>query len=242
MIKAAAERGWIDGDAVALEHLTAIKRAGADVILTYLRPRDGRAALERAMTNDELFARAQRVIPGGVNSPVRAFQSVGGTPYFVARADGPYVWDVEGAPLHRPRAVLRRGRSPVTPTRRSWRRCSEPRSTARRTARPPSARSSSPRRSASACPRSSWSDSCPRAPRPRCPRCESHAVTPADRKVVKFAGQLPRPRRPAARRGRQRPRGPRPARARPASRRPRSPTRSSLPTTRCPSSTPTRRA
>ena len=36
MIKAAAERGWIDGDAVALEHLTAIKRAGADIILTYL--------------------------------------------------------------------------------------------------------------------------------------------------------------------------------------------------------------
>jgi porphobilinogen synthase len=36
MIKAAAERGWIDGDAVALEHVTAIKRAGADLILTYL--------------------------------------------------------------------------------------------------------------------------------------------------------------------------------------------------------------
>ncbi len=36
MIKAAAERGWIDGDAVALEHLTAIRRAGADLILTYL--------------------------------------------------------------------------------------------------------------------------------------------------------------------------------------------------------------
>ena len=47
-------------------------------------------------TNDELFARAQRVIPGGVNSPVRAFQSVGGTPYFVARAEGAHVWDVEG--------------------------------------------------------------------------------------------------------------------------------------------------
>jgi len=47
-------------------------------------------------TNEELFARAQRVIPGGVNSPVRAFRSVGGTPYFVARAEGPYVWDVEG--------------------------------------------------------------------------------------------------------------------------------------------------
>ena len=35
MVKAAAERGWIDGDAVALEHLTAIKRAGANMILTY---------------------------------------------------------------------------------------------------------------------------------------------------------------------------------------------------------------
>src|SRR5436853_434754 len=49
-----------------------------------------------ALTNSALFERARRVIPGGVNSPVRAFASVGGTPYFVARADGPYVWDVEG--------------------------------------------------------------------------------------------------------------------------------------------------
>lgn len=47
-------------------------------------------------TNSELFERAQRVIPGGVNSPVRAFRSVGGTPYFVARAEGCHVWDVEG--------------------------------------------------------------------------------------------------------------------------------------------------
>ena len=47
-------------------------------------------------TNAELFERAKRVIPGGVNSPVRAFTSVGGTPYFVARAEGPRVWDVEG--------------------------------------------------------------------------------------------------------------------------------------------------
>ena len=47
-------------------------------------------------TNEELFKRAGEVIPGGVNSPVRAFRSVGGTPYFVARAEGAYVWDVEG--------------------------------------------------------------------------------------------------------------------------------------------------
>ena len=46
--------------------------------------------------NRTLFERAQRVIPGGVNSPVRAFGSVGGTPYFVSRSDGPYVWDADG--------------------------------------------------------------------------------------------------------------------------------------------------
>ncbi len=48
------------------------------------------------LTNHSLFERAQAVIPGGVNSPVRAFGSVGGTPYFVARAEGPFVFDVEG--------------------------------------------------------------------------------------------------------------------------------------------------
>jgi glutamate-1-semialdehyde 2,1-aminomutase len=47
-------------------------------------------------TNEALFARAVRVIPGGVNSPVRAFRSVGGSPYFVASGEGAYVFDVEG--------------------------------------------------------------------------------------------------------------------------------------------------
>lgn len=47
-------------------------------------------------TNESLFARAVEVLPGGVNSPVRAFGSVGGTPYFVASAKGAYVTDVEG--------------------------------------------------------------------------------------------------------------------------------------------------
>jgi glutamate-1-semialdehyde 2,1-aminomutase len=47
-------------------------------------------------SNQALFDRAQRSIPGGVNSPVRAFRSVGGTPRFVARAQGPYFWDAEG--------------------------------------------------------------------------------------------------------------------------------------------------
>src|SRR5580693_9948796 len=50
---------------------------------------------ERAQS-DELFARACAVIPGGVNSPVRAFRAVGGTPVFMASGSGPYLTDVDG--------------------------------------------------------------------------------------------------------------------------------------------------
>jgi len=45
--------------------------------------------------NEQLFERAQRSIPGGVNSPVRAFRSVGGTPRFIDHAEGPYFWDAD---------------------------------------------------------------------------------------------------------------------------------------------------
>jgi glutamate-1-semialdehyde 2,1-aminomutase len=48
------------------------------------------------MTNEKLYERAQRVIPGGVNSPVRAFRAVGGTPIFFERASGPHLWDAAG--------------------------------------------------------------------------------------------------------------------------------------------------
>ncbi|MCX2861261.1 glutamate-1-semialdehyde 2,1-aminomutase [Paucibacter sp. PLA-PC-4] len=47
-------------------------------------------------TNQDLFERSQRVIPGGVNSPVRAFRAVGGTPRFIKRGDGAYILDAEG--------------------------------------------------------------------------------------------------------------------------------------------------
>ncbi|MFN9479590.1 MAG: glutamate-1-semialdehyde 2,1-aminomutase [Betaproteobacteria bacterium] len=46
--------------------------------------------------NQQLFDRARLTTPGGVNSPVRAFRSVGGTPRFIARAEGPYFWDADG--------------------------------------------------------------------------------------------------------------------------------------------------
>ena len=49
-----------------------------------------------ATRNEELFQRAQNTIPGGVNSPVRAFRSVGGAPRFFTRGEGAYVWDADG--------------------------------------------------------------------------------------------------------------------------------------------------
>ena len=49
----------------------------------------------QASRNDQLFERARKSIPGGVNSPVRAFKAVGGTPRFVQRAHGAYFWDAD---------------------------------------------------------------------------------------------------------------------------------------------------
>jgi glutamate-1-semialdehyde 2,1-aminomutase len=46
--------------------------------------------------NESLFARAQKTIPGGVNSPVRAFRAVGGTPRFIVRGEGSHIWDADG--------------------------------------------------------------------------------------------------------------------------------------------------
>ncbi len=49
------------------------------------------------MTRSEiLFDQAKTVIPGGVNSPVRAFKAVGGTPLFIDRAEGAYIYDADG--------------------------------------------------------------------------------------------------------------------------------------------------
>lgn len=48
------------------------------------------------MTSEQLFDQAQQVMPGGVNSPVRAFRAVHAAPRFIARADGAHIYDVEG--------------------------------------------------------------------------------------------------------------------------------------------------
>ncbi len=58
--------------------------------------RSGAAEVVQRTASEALFDRARRVIPGGVNSPVRSFRSVGGHPYFVVRGEGAYVWDADG--------------------------------------------------------------------------------------------------------------------------------------------------
>src|SRR5947208_3282473 len=58
-------------------------------------PADSRLA-PPSTRSEALFAAAGRVIPGGVNSPVRAFRSVGGTPRFIERGAGPYLFDADG--------------------------------------------------------------------------------------------------------------------------------------------------
>ncbi|KAB2853993.1 MAG: aminotransferase class III-fold pyridoxal phosphate-dependent enzyme, partial [Anaerolineae bacterium] len=50
----------------------------------------------KTVQSEKLFQKAQQLIPGGVNSPVRAFRSVGGTPRFIERGKGAYIWDVDG--------------------------------------------------------------------------------------------------------------------------------------------------
>ncbi len=50
----------------------------------------------RFTTNEAAFEASKKVLVGGVNSPVRSFRSVGGTPYVVDRGEGPYIYDIEG--------------------------------------------------------------------------------------------------------------------------------------------------
>ena len=57
---------------------------------------DLRASAQVTKASERLFAAAQRVLPGGVNSPVRAFRSVGGVPRFIARGEGAWLEDADG--------------------------------------------------------------------------------------------------------------------------------------------------
>ena len=116
--------------------------------------------------NDALMARARQVIPGGVNSPVRAFRAVGGTPRFVQRAHGAYFWDANDTryidyigswgPMilgHGHPAVLEAVQQAATEGFSFG-------------ARRPNARSSWLKKSSRSCPAWRWYDWSPAAPKP----------------------------------------------------------------------------
>lgn len=103
MVKAAAKAGLIDEYGVMCESAVCMYRAGADILITYyaceLAGRDSEGGHWIMMTrrgSEAIFERAKRVIPGGVNSPVRAFRAVGGTPPFIVKGEGCRIWDLDG--------------------------------------------------------------------------------------------------------------------------------------------------
>ena len=65
-----------------------------------------RRSRSRYPQSERLFDAASRILPGGVDSPVRAFKSVGATPLFIARGKGARIEDVDGHTLHRLRDVV----------------------------------------------------------------------------------------------------------------------------------------
>ena len=115
--------------------------------------------------NIPLFERAKALIPGGVNSPVRAFKAVGGTPRFVKRAQGAYFWDANDqrfidyigywGPM-----ILGHGHPAVLEA------VQKAALKASRLARRPSARWNWPRKSSAWCPQWRWCALSARAPRP----------------------------------------------------------------------------
>ena len=82
-----------------MESLTGIARAGAGPILTYFAIRAARRLERRVTASETLLHRARAVMPGGVDSPVRAFGAVGGNPPFIASAHGSVVTTVDGDEL-----------------------------------------------------------------------------------------------------------------------------------------------
>ena len=94
MVKAAAAAGHLDERRAALEGLTAVRRAGADVVISYWAKEAAGVAVK---VGSELWRRATAVIPGGVNSPIRAMRAVGlDEPVFMRRGEGAYIEDVDG--------------------------------------------------------------------------------------------------------------------------------------------------
>ena len=99
MVKAAAKMGWIDEERIMCEMAVSAYRAGARSILLIMQKNLQNAWMKGESADglsEELFDRAVKVIPGGVNSPVRAYGAIGIAPRFIDRADGCHIYDVDG--------------------------------------------------------------------------------------------------------------------------------------------------
>ena len=131
-----ARRAGSTSGTAALESLTAIKRAGADLVISYWTKELAGVALSGRAR--ELYRRALELIPGGVNSPVRAMRAVGlDEPLFVARGEGAYLEDVDGNALRRLGDVVGAAALRARRSRDGRGGASRPRATARASARRP---------------------------------------------------------------------------------------------------------
>ena len=128
MLKAAAANGWLDERARGArsadvhhprwrrpdDHVPRQRRrATGSLTDARMSHRGAHSALRGAVRQ------AQALLPGGVDSPVRAFRAVGGTPRFIARGKGARVWDVDGNRVHRLPRLRGARSSPATPIR-AW--------------------------------------------------------------------------------------------------------------------------
>jgi uncharacterized protein YuzE len=114
----------------------------------------------------DAFERAGRVLPGGVNGPARAFGAVGGRPLFIARGEGPYIYDIDGNQYLGYVGSWGRSSS-ATPTRASSPPSRPPSAAGPASAPRPNRRPSWPSGSSRPCRRSRWCASSARAPRRR---------------------------------------------------------------------------
>ena len=104
MVKAAAKAGLIDEYGVMCESAVCMSAPGRifSLLITpvnWRRHPKGGYWLMNFRASEAIFTRAQRVLPGGVNSPVRAFRAVGGTPPFIVKGKGSRLWDLDGMNL-----------------------------------------------------------------------------------------------------------------------------------------------
>ena len=96
MLKAAAQRGWLDEPRVMMESLIGIRRAGADMIITYYAREAARLLVKNPIRSKKLFARASQILPAVSIAPFARFRPSAARRCSSARASGAIIEDVDG--------------------------------------------------------------------------------------------------------------------------------------------------